>query len=272
MKNRLLFIVLLISAQCVFSQYAFPTQSAVGGAMGGCGAALGDFWSRVGSVAGIAKLERPSVGLSFRNNFLLSELSYKSVAIALPVTKNGSLGTSYTHFGNADYNEQRVNLMYAQKFGHMFALGVELDYLHSGVSDAYYESANLFTFGVGLQFYPSNTLTVGVHVFNPISMHYKTEVKMDVPALFRAGVAYNFIKNATATVDFVKDMNYDSDLRFGLEYTFFDFVNARIGFSTTPMVYSFGIGIDRSSWGVDIAMMMHSILGITPQISAMYKF
>ena len=67
-------------------------------------------------------------------------------------------------------------------------------------------------------------------------------------------------------------MNYDSDLRFGLEYTFFDFVNARIGLSTNPMIYSFGIGIDRSSWGVDIAMMMHSTLGVTPQISAMYKF
>lgn len=272
MKKTLLFIALAICAKASFSQFAFPTQSAVGGAMGGCGVALDDFWSRVGSVAGIAKLERPSVGLSFRNNFLLSELSYKSVAFALPVTKSGSLGTIYTHFGNADYNEQRVNLMYAQKFGHMFALGVEFDYLHSGVSEAGYESANLFTFGVGLQFYPTSTLTIGAHIFNPISTHYKTEVKMDVPALFRAGVAYNFIKNATATMDFVKDMNHNSDLRFGLEYTFFDFVNARIGFATQQLTYSFGVGIDRSSWGVDLAMQVHPTLGVTPQISAVYKF
>lgn len=240
--------------------------------MGGCGVALADFWSQVGSVAGISQIKRPEVGLSFRENFLLTELSYKSVAFALPVTKTGTLGTSYTHFGNSDYSEQRVNLMYAQRFGHMFSLGVELDYLHSGVSDAYYESSNLFTFGVGLQFYPSSTLTIGAHIFNPVSMHYQTEVKMDVPALFRAGVAYNFIKNAIATLDFVKDMNYQSDLRIGLQYTFFDFVNARIGISTTPMVYSFGLGMDHSSWGVDLAMQVHPTLGITPQISALYKF
>lgn len=254
------------------AQFAFPSQSAVGGAMGGCSAALDDFWSRMGGVAGIAKMDRPTVGLAFQNNFLMSELSYKSVAFAIPVTQNGTIGTSYTHFGNSNYNEQRVNLMYAQKFGHMFALGAEFDYLHSGVSDATFESANLFTFGVGLQFYPTSTLTIGAHIFNPISMHYQTDVKMDVPALFRAGVAYKFIKNATATMDFVKDMNHKSDLRFGLEYTFFDFVNARIGIATKPFMYSFGVGIDREKWGVDIAMQMHTILGITPQISAIYKF
>ena len=272
MKKYLLLIALAFCVETVSAQFAFPTQSAVGGAMGGCSVALDDFWSRIGSVAGIARMDRPAVGLSFRNNFLLSELSYKSVAFALPVTKNGTIGTSYTHFGNADYNEQRVNLMYAQQFGHLFSLGAEFDYLHSGVSEAGYESANLFTFGVGLQFYPTNTLTVGVHIFNPISTHYQTEVKMDVPALFRAGVAYNFIKNATGTIEFIKDMNRDSDLRFGLEYTFFDFVNARIGFATQQLAYSFGVGIDRQSWGVDLAMQVHPTLGITPQISAIYKF
>ncbi len=272
MKKIILIITLLLSVRCAFSQFAFPTPSAVGGAMGGCGVAVDDFWSQVGSVAGIARIDRPEVGLSFRNNFLLSELSYKSVAFALPVTKSGTIATSYTHFGNSDYNEQRVNLMYAQRFGHMFALGVEIDYLRSGVSDAAYQTANLFTFGVGLQFYPSSTLTIGAHIFNPISMHYQTEVKMDVPALFRAGVAYNFIKNATATVDFVKDMNYHSDLRFGLQYTFFDYLNARIGIATMPMIYTFGLGIDRQSWGVDLAMQVHSTLGVTPQISATYKF
>ena len=272
MKKIILLIALSFGVATAGAQFAFPTQSAAGGAMGGCSAALDDFWSRIDNVAGIARLDGPTVGISFRNNFLLSELSYKSVAFALPVTKTGALGTRYTHFGNSQYNEQRVNLMYAQRFGRMFALGAEFDFLHSGVSEAGYESANLFTFGIGLQFYPSSTLTVGAHIFNPISTHYQTDVKMDVPALFRAGVAYKFIKNATATMDFVKDMNFDSDLRIGLQYTFFDFLNARIGIATNQLIYSFGIGVDRESWCVDLAAQVHPTLGITPQISALYKF
>ena len=272
MKKSFLIIALVTSIHMTFAQFSLPTQSAVGGALGGCSAVLDDFWSRINNVAGIAKIDRPSVGLSFRENFLLSELSYKSVAFTIPVTKSSTLGSSYTHFGNSDYNEQRVNLLYAQSFGQMFAIGVELDYLHSGVSDAYYESSNLFTFGLGLQFHPSNTFKMGVHIFNPISMHYQTDIKMDIPALFRAGVAYNFIKNATASVDFVKDINYKSDLCIGLAYTFFEFVNIRIGLSTNPLVYSFGFGIDHNKWGLDFAMQVHSQLGITPQISTTYKF
>ena len=57
MKKNTVFIALAFCFQATFAQFAFPTQSAVGGAMGGCSTALDDFWSQIGSVAGIAKMD-----------------------------------------------------------------------------------------------------------------------------------------------------------------------------------------------------------------------
>ena len=272
MKKYALLIVLVSSFATSFAQFAFPVLGARGGAMGGTSVALTDFWSGMDNVAGLSQQEQISVGLSFRENFLLSELSYKNVAVALPVTKNGTVGAQYTHFGNSNYNEQRAKLMYAQQFGKMFSLGVEFDYLHSGVADVEYDKFNMFTFGVGMQFYASEKLQFGAYIFNPISTHYATEINMDVPALFRVGTAYQFVPNGIATVEFEKDMNYDNNLRFGLEYKFFDFLMARLGISTTPVVYSLGFGIDREKWQLDLGMQVHTVLGVTPQVSAVYHF
>lgn len=272
MKKHILLLAFTLSVGASFAQFAFPVSGARGGAMGGTSAALNDFWSGMDNISGLSQQKNISVGLSFRENFLLSELSYKTVGVALPVTKNGTVGAEYTHFGNSNYNEQRAKLMYAQQFGKMFSLGVELDYLHSGVADAEYDKFNMFTFGVGMQFYASPTLQFGAYIFNPISAHYATEINMDVPALFRIGTAYQFVPNGIATLEFEKDMNMDNNIRFGLEYKFFDFLMARLGISTAPVVYSLGFGIDRENWQLDLGMQVHTVLGVTPQVSAVYHF
>lgn len=265
-------------------QYIFAPSGARSAGMGDCGVALYDLHSATLNIAAAARIGEPQIALAYRQDFMLSELAYKSITGSYTFRRHrasggstsaipyGTLLAHYTHYGNSNYQEQHASLGYALGVSRMISIGIGLDYLHSGASLAGY-THNMVTCSIGLQFYPTSELTIGASVFNPLFVKANTSlVTTRVPVDFRIGVSYRILKPLLATIEVEKNIYEASSLHCGLEYTYHDWLFARVGMATGPMHLSLGIGVLRPHFGIDLALRYHTILGLTPQATLLYRF
>ncbi|MCK5857391.1 MAG: hypothetical protein KAG64_07870 [Bacteroidales bacterium] len=239
-------------------------------AMGGVGAANNDFWSVNNNQAGLGFAEGSGVGFYYDNHFLIKELSLNQLS-AVFKTKRGGFGLNVSYFGYGQYNEKKIGLAYGMKLGKRFALGVQMDYLHTFIAENY-GSKSMFTFEIGLMTKITDELTLGAHVYNPIRTQISEYNDERLPTLLKLGLNWDLAKDFTAAIEAESDMNNPLILRAGLEYNIMDLMYARIGVSNNPNVFSFGVGLYLGGFKLDFASSMHQVLGYSPQISASYLF
>ena len=240
-------------------------------AMGGVSVALDDPESAMRNVAGLAQSKNRAIALAFRQNYSISGLSYGSAGVVFPVSF-GTFSSSYIHYGDADYNEQMLTLSYAMPLGNSLLAGVSFHYLYSATSDAYYFPQRLYTFTVAIRYVPSEDIVVGFRAFNPIAVMLNSSDDDYSPSCFNLGLSYKMTTDFMAVAEVEKMLFNRPTLRFGLEYSFWDFCRARVGISTEPTIFSFGFGIERPRFAVDVAAQIHGVLGLTPQLSTHYLF
>ena len=157
MKRLFLTITLILSTSILF---AYDLIHPIGGraaAMGGSSVASQGLWAMQNNPAGMANLEKISLGLYYENRWLQPETAYKCGAFALP-TKFGCLGLSFNQFGSWKYNENKLGLAYAKDFGRYLQIGLQLDYLLLKIGNDY-GTFNAVTFELGLQSQVTDKLT-----------------------------------------------------------------------------------------------------------------
>lgn len=270
-QKLLVIIVVLLPVAPLFAQFDFPPMGGRSAAMGGASVALREDESAQGNIAAMAWMRQVMVATAFRQTFVSEGFGTASLAASSPVGF-GTAGLSFIHYGNSDYHEQQLSLLYALPVSRTVAMGVAFHYLHSGTSDAYYDPVNLLTFSAALQYSPTDELTVGFKTFNPFSVKLRDDLTYRTPALFTLGVAYRLIDELLAVAEAEKDLYNDATLRFGLEYSFLNNYAVRVGFNTNPVIYSFGVGMDFNRLGISLSAQVHNVLGITPHLSAHYRF
>lgn len=264
-------IVVLSYTAPLFAQFDFPSMSGQSAGMGGVTTSLTDNTAYLANPAILALTEQHTIVLSTRQSFLVEGLGYAAVGVSTPLGKGGA-SLSVIHYGNNDYNEQEATLSYALPLAKKIALGSALHYLHSATSDPYYEPLQRFTFTLALLYQPSNKLTIGFKAFNPIAVVSDKHDGVRTPALFNLGAAYWILDELMASFEVEKNLYYKPCLRVGLQYTLEKQYFFRTGFSTQPVIYTFGAGALWNHLGIDLAMQVHSILGITPQITLHCRF
>ena len=188
MKKFLLLITLILSTSTIFAYDFLHPMGGRAAAMGGSSVASQGLWALQNNPAGMAELEKISLGLYYENRWLLPETAYKCGAFALP-TKFGTLGLSFNQFGSSKYNENKFGLAYAKGFGRYLQIGLQLDYLLLKVGNDY-GTFHAFTFELGLQSHVTDKLTLGAYIFNPISFSFKQTLNHEkLPIVFRFGLA-----------------------------------------------------------------------------------
>lgn len=239
--------------------------------MGRTSVAITDLWNIQNNQAGIALLDKISVGIYYESRFLVNELSMKSVAVAVP-SKIGVLGLSFNHFGYSLYNDMKIGLAYARSFGQYFRIGIQLDYLQTTVGENYGTKSNI-TFELGIQSDVTESLTIGAYVYNPIQVKLADYNNEKIPAIFRLGVGWKISKNFFATIEAEKNTVINPIiLRGGLEYSIKEKFFLRAGFSTMQEIFSMGFGINIKFLRFDISAVMHQSLGFSPQSSLIFQF
>lgn len=268
---RVTLLGILVSA--FFTSNAWTGNTAIGGKYAGMGyssVAFSDGWSSFNNQAGLANLENPFAGVSYENRFLLSQLGYKSIAIAYPI-KNAGFGLSYSGFGYSSYNENRFGLSYGQKLGEQFSAGVQLNYLSTKIGDIYGSTGGLMA-SIGIQAKLNDNITFGAHVDNLNRLKLADYNNERVPTIIRLGINYKLSETVITTAEVEKDVDAKYVIKGGVEYHPNDMLYLRAGVSSSPMLGSFGVGIKISEFHIDISSAFHQTLGAIPQLSLSYNF
>jgi len=238
-------------------------------ALGNTGVSIQDVWSMQANQAGIAAIENAQASISYQNNYLHTDLSTKSAVAVLPFKKN-VLGLSFQNYGVSAYSEQRIGLAYAKRFGKTFFAAINLNAHQVRITQ--YGSAQTFSAEAGIQFKPFPKILIGSHIANPNKSSYNKQVDAKIPTLLQIGASYLVSDKVTFSSELVKDLDWLTDARFGLEYNMMGWLSLRGGFNVNPFRQFAGVGTKYQKIRLDIASSSHPVLGYSPQMSLGYEF
>ena len=272
MKRLTLLIILIAYTSTLFAYDFIHPMGGRAAAMGGSSVASQGLWAMQNNPAGMANLDKISLGLYYENRWMLPETAYKCGAFALP-TKFGCLGVSFNQFGSSKYNENKFGLAYAKDFGRYLQIGLQLDYLLMKIGNDY-GTFQAFTFELGIQSHVTDKLTLGTYIFNPVNFKFKQTLNHEkLPIVFRFGMAYKFTKDFVGQCEIEKNTEREGvSLRGGLEYEVYNSLYIRAGVQTNPGILSFGLGYGIRFAQINVAAQLHNELGASIQVGMVFSF
>ena len=268
MKKGLLIVITTLFASLIQAQNEGITGALAYG-LAGTSSLTSDLWSTNNNPAGLASLKKWQTGISYENQFLLSELSNKTAVITAPVA-NGSFGFSVNQFGYSSLNENRIRLSYGQQLGKKFAMGIQLNYSSTRIGDGYGQT-NAFSGNIGILALINDELTLSAVVINPNRAKLAEFTDERLPTLLKLGLKYDFSKKVTVFTEVAKDIDFDANVRVAVEYKAIDLLYFRAGYATNPALSSFGFGLNLDQFKLDFASGFDSNLGFSPQVSLSYS-
>lgn len=268
MKKYILFILLNCLCTIGFTQNGIPQNAgARGAAMANASLTFTDINSIFTNQAGLGYLEQLSFTVYGERRFLVADgLNSFLFGVAYPHKSIGTIGLSVHYFGYGKYNEQKIGLSYARKLFKRVSIGAQFNYLGTRIEQ--YGTAHSFTFELGILAKVTKHFHLAAHTFSPVRIELPNGDPL--PSLFKLGAAYLPSSKVRLTAEIEKDLENPFNGRFGIEYHPINILYIRAGVSTTPVMASFGLGLNMKGLKIDIATSYHTILGFTPSLSVSY--
>lgn len=264
-------LLLLVDSPFLMADGLWTPEGARSAGLNHSTVAIGDFWSIQNNQAGMAGINRLTIGISYQDQFGMNELAQRSVAVIAPL-KWGVGGLSMHYFGFSLYSETKIGVAFARSLGTHFRFGLQLDYLQTKYGEHYGKTQDI-TFEIGLQADLTHDLRLGMCIFNPVSLKQAEYQQQALPIVFRFGLAYSFSKSLLVTAEAEKNSFINQIvIRSGVEYEINHRFTFRLGFGTYQEIFSMGLGIHLGHLQLDLASRMHASLGFSPQASIQYTF
>ncbi len=221
--------------------------------------------------AALAFLKQPCISLSAENPWCLSELASGAFSFCLPV-KAGTFAVSFNRYGCAAFHENQAGLSFGKSLGKWVKAGIHLDYLKI---KQYGDYGNLYAVipSLGLQILPVPGVALGLQVYNPAGQGYYPAGFMKLPAVYKAGLAYQPSPEILFCLELCSESDHKPVYRGGIEYNFEKQFAFRMGLSSSyGMQYNLGIGYMGKHMKTDIAVSHHPVLGFSPAITITCTF
>ena len=228
-----------------------------------------DLWAAFNNQAAVAFLKQPEAGIFVENRFMVTQLNRIAVAAAVPM-KRITLSITTDQIGADSYAEIKAGTGCAIRFGDHFSAGIQLNYHHLNIGDAY-DAHHAFTFEGGIFAELNKMLSMGIHIFNPLQTKWD-HAEEKITATIRGGLAFAPEPSLSLYAEVEKSTLTTAFLCAGAEYRFREKFFFRAGFSSGTSRYSFGAGFKLQKLIIDFASTVHSWLGYSPQLSITYSF
>ena len=252
-------------------------------------ALAGEVWSMGNNVAGLAEIQRPTVGFYAENRYFSPALNVGSLTVALPLgrqsalpagaadgattapvatrtwARNGVVAFEAQRFGGQLYNETRVGAGYGYRFGQI-SLGGRVDMLQVSIEGLGSRRVLLGTLGGQIEVVPQR-LSFGASLYNLSQTRLASYQDERVPTVLKAGLAYRPSVQVTLLVETEKDVERDANFKAGLEYRPVPILAARLGLATLTKQASAGIGVLAGSYQIDYAAAFQQALGFSQHLS-----
>lgn len=268
-KNLTWALFCLFTLGNVFSQY--ESIGARSSAMGDASVPFADTWSTFNNPSALGFTDKIQLGFSYKNNFLLKELSQMSFAFSLPVQKVGVFHLGVDRFGYDQFSSNKFGIGYSRKFGKIFSLGTQINIHWLHIGDIY---GNKVTASGSLSFLikPMKNWVIGANVFNITATPISADDRDRINTIFRLGTSYTIANKLLVSIEGEASLQYDPTFKAGIEYNPIELLSIRAGIITYPMSPTFGFGINYKKVLFDFAGKWHPILGFSPIGTLSYSF
>jgi hypothetical protein len=258
-------------------------------ALGNASVALaGEVWSMGNNVAGLAEIQRPSVGFYAENRYFSAALNVGALTVALPLgrapetpgaatgaaptpaaartwARNGVVAFEAQRFGGALYNETRLGAGYAYRFGQI-SLGARADMLQVSIEGLGSKRVVLGTLGGQIEVVPQR-LSFGASLYNISQTRLASYQDERAPTVLKAGLAYRPSTQVLLVVETEKDVERAANFKAGLEYRPVPILAARLGLASLTEQASAGIGVLAGAFQIDYAAAFQQALGFSQHLS-----
>lgn len=268
-KHPLLFLLFFIPPVCGFCQY--EGIGARSSAMGDASSPLIDVWSGFNNPSAYGFIDKYHIGFSYKNNFLLSELSQYSLAAGIPVKKVGTFGVIIDRFGYSQFSHNKLGISYSRRFGKIFSLGTQINLHWIHIGDIYGDKVTA-SGAVSFLIKPLKNWVIAANVSNITATPISIDNRDRINTVFRLGSSYTVAEKFILSVEGEASLQYNPTFKLGLEYKPIQLLSIRAGLNTWPLSPTFGFGIDYKKVLFDFAGKWHPVLGFSPIASLSYSF
>ena len=223
-------------------------------------------WSLFSNQALLGVNNSLTAGFNYENRFNLAETGTRTAGIIIPAGRT-SLGLCYSHFGYSYFRRSSFGLACGMVLGKNISAGIQVDYFREKTPGDY-KSFNAVTFEGGIFFRPSEKVSAGIHLFNPVPNSLR---KTGMPSTLRAGAGVELNRALFAGAE--AEMSTDGSMlvRTGFEYEIIEKLSLRGGFCSEYTSFTFGLGYKLKSVFIDLAFATHERLGITSCASLVFQ-
>lgn len=264
-----IWIVLLL----FFAPLYLPAQNNLGPrltAMGNNGAAVTDIWSLQSNPSAITSINQPTAAINYIKHLFSNEISTQGLVVVFPF-KNNFVGASFQRYGFSEYNESKVGVAYAKKFGHKLSIALNGNYHQLKIAN--YGSSTRFSIDIGGLYQFNNQFTFGAFVSNPSRQNFNSAViASEIVSTFGAGVSYLASDKVLIATTVSKILKRAIDVSVGIDYKIIDLLSLRGGLSSRPFKQYAGFGVNYRKFCLDMATTYDANLGYAPQIGLEYAF
>lgn len=260
-----LFVIFLFSSVHGNDPFSFSAGTSEKGMSYSC-ISHKDFWSSFHNQALLPLNTKPSFGFDYQNRFNLVELGTRSAGLIIPAGR-ASLGAIYSNFGYKDFMRHSAGLACGLKVSEKITAGVQAD-LFIEKTPGEYEERMALTFEAGLLIMPSEKISIGFHLFNPVPAAFR---KNFLPSTLRTGAGIHLNRQLYASAEAEISTGKSLIIKTGFEYVPWKNLRLTGGFSSENTSFSFGLGYMIRSIRLDVAFATHSRLGSTSSASMIFE-
>lgn len=228
-----------------------------------------DVFSFTNNQASLAQMKNAAAGAYGERRFLLSELAFYQLAVALP-TSSGNFGLKTAYYGFSDYNESQIGLAYARKLGEKADVGVQFNY--NGIRISSYGASSAISFEIGAVLHLTEKLNAGIHAANPVGGKFGKNTGEKLASVYTIGLGYEASEKFFVSAEIEKEENQPVNINAGLQYKFLPRLLARAGIATNSSNLYAGVGLFLKNFRLDVTAGYHPQLGVTPGLLIIYDF
>jgi hypothetical protein len=220
-------------------------------------------WSCFHNQALLTSRPGTSAAFSLETRFMMTALSSKALS-AIIATKSVPLGFIITHYGNGDYYRIFTGIGSAVTLTEGISLGVQADYImEKSIGD--YRDVSHITFEAGMAIALSSSLTLGLHLFNPLTP-FNT-----LPSSINAGIEWKHSGGLFIVLEASKVTDEPLSVQGGVSWNVLDRLILRSGYMSSPSCFAFGVGYVSGSLQTDAGFMINSATGMTSSLSLIWN-
>ena len=262
------FVLIFVSTpDIVFAQLI---MGADGLAMGQATTALQDNNWAIFSNPATINSNKKSVSFFSLRNYGFTELTDIAATGSIP-TSIGTAAFGFHRYGGDLFNETRIRFGYANSWNNL-KFGAVLNYNHISQASPY-GSGGALGMDVGITTMLTQGLWLGAKATNLNQPSYDFAANEEsLSRELAIGLSYNLDENALFLFDIVKDVRFPVAYRGGIEVKVVENLKGRVGVTTEPNTYSFGVGYEATLWEANLVFQRHETLGFSPGIGLNFFF